>query len=330
MFITHLKNIIEKNASITTQNILLIYDLCSPLSILLTKAYKEILTSFNYQTIEFQEEKIPEIKQQCKALHKGDLVILVQSMNFRISDYRIRMELNTQGILVLEHSHLQLITEKQIPTYLNSLTYLYPTYKKQATALNALILKAKKITVFTSGGNNLVYEGPFEAVKENIGDLQQTLGSFYPIGEVFTEPCDLTKVNGALAVYAYPDAHYLTQIVKPFSLTIQEGCIISHDGPEAFEKLLELVRNETSEKKVHIREMGFGLNPFIGKEKPLGYVSAHERQNGFHLSLGLKHGIYRKKLPKHIPQKYHIDLFADVEEIRIDEKIIFSNRAYCL
>src|SRR3989344_8185956 len=123
MLQTHLKNIIEKNAKITQEKVLLIYDTNSALSKEIAKAYKEVLKEYHAKSILFKEEKSEQIKQTCKSLKKGDLVILVQSLSFRMSEYRIRMELNSKGILVIEHSHLQFIPKQEHKTYIKSLTY---------------------------------------------------------------------------------------------------------------------------------------------------------------------------------------------------------------
>jgi hypothetical protein len=74
-----------------------------------------------------------------------------------------------------------------------------------------------------------------------------------------------------------------------------------------------------------VRELGFGLNNEISPTKTLSDVSAYERMMGFHLSLGKKHNIYRRKLHKDILQKYHIDVFPVTHQIFADEKIIFEN-----
>ena len=62
-----------------------------------------------------------------------------------------------------------------------------------------------------------------------------------------------------------------------------------------------------------VRELGFGLNPAISTSTPLADINFHERKLGVHLSLGKKHGIYGKKLPKTEIQRFHIDVFVALE-----------------
>ena len=96
-------------------------------------------------------------------------------------------------------------------------------------------------------------------------------------------------------------------------------------------------KDETDEEgnpEVMIREAGFGINPFISMKKPLNYVSIFERQAGFHVSVGKKHNIYRKKFHKSVMQRYHIDIFADVRKMSGIkdgvETVFFEGGEYCI
>ena len=73
-----------------------------------------------------------------------------------------------------------------------------------------------------------------------------------------------------------------------------------------------------------VRELGMGLNRAITTATPLSDVNFYERKIGVHLSLGKKHGIYGKKLPKTEIQRFHIDVFIALESIYIDETNIFE------
>jgi hypothetical protein len=46
-------------------------------------------------------------------------------------------------------------------------------------------------------------------------------------------------------------------------------------------------------------------------------INYHERKLGIHLSLGKKHGIYAKKLPKTEVQRFHIDVFLALDTVHI-------------
>ena len=57
-------------------------------------------------------------------------------------------------------------------------------------------------------------------------------------------------------------------------------------------------------------------------------MNQFERISGFHLSLGKKHNIYRKKLHKDEVQRYHIDVFPHVKEIYMDDELIFDSEKH--
>lgn len=105
---------------------------------------------------------------------------------------------------------------------------------------------------------------------------------------------------------------------ETFTVQVRDGRIVrdvSH--PESFNALMDKI--EASEGEIWVREIGIGLNHAISRSKPLSDVNYFERQYGIHLSLGKKHGIYGKKLPKEELQRFHIDVFLDVKNIRIGE-----------
>ena len=321
----------------------------SELNKILFEAYSSALEGHElFETIDYDAIDAHDLKKKLYALNAGDVAILIQNDSFRMSDYRIRLDLKNRDIFVIEHNHLHFDdTEEKRENYVNALTCDKEHYQKVASNFEKLIMNAKKIIIESSDGSKLIYKGPFEEIKKNIGELSLNLGSFYPIGEVFLEPRDLFSVNGEFLVYAYPNLKYVTTLCEPFKIVVCEGKIVSHEGPAEFNEIIQLVAKENARalvmgpnekyvlsetekktKEVWIREMGFGLNRNIGKNASLNFVSAHERQCGYHISLGLKHGVYRKKISKKVNQRYHIDMFVDVRKILIDDKVVFLNGEY--
>ncbi|MBI2572544.1 hypothetical protein HYV86_01680 [Candidatus Woesearchaeota archaeon] len=324
-----LRTIITHNVALPPEKeVILIYDEDSSLSRKLAEGYKEAIANYPHRIIKFDPSMGQELKEQMLQVEPGIAIILVQTTSFRISEYRIRLDLNKQKAYVIEHSHLDLIKPEEEETYLACLTYDHERYKKICDYITPLLQNAAKVEIISHDGSVMTYQGPFEKIYYNIGEIQNTLGSFYPIGEFFTEPLDLKNVNGTFQIYAYPSDHHETIIEEPFHINVEGGSIISHDGPERFEVIMDLIRSENNDGRVPIREMGFGLNRFIGKHAPLGYVGSHERQLGFHVSLGLKHGIYRKKMPNAVNQRFHIDLFINVGKILVDDVAVFENGEY--
>lgn len=74
-----------------------------------------------------------------------------------------------------------------------------------------------------------------------------------------------------------------------------------------------------------VRELGMGLNRAITTSTPLSDINFHERKVGVHLSLGKKHGIYGKKLPKTEVQRFHIDVFVALESVYIGDRRVYED-----
>src|SRR5438105_12232289 len=83
---------------------LVIFDSMSTLSKTLTEAYKRILPDAAF--MDFNTITSEEIFAAFKQLSPFDLVVLIQSTNFRLNDFRIRVELFEQSLKVIEHPHL--------------------------------------------------------------------------------------------------------------------------------------------------------------------------------------------------------------------------------
>ena len=46
--------------------------------------------------------------------------------------------------------------------------------------------------------------------------------------------------------------------------------------------------------------------------------------------MGKKHGIYRKKLHRKVTQRYHIDVFPDIDQIYFDDILVFENNKFVI
>jgi len=81
-----------------------------------------------------------------------------------------------------------------------------------------------------------------------------------------------------------------------------------------------------SEGPVLVREFGLGLNDKIGKppNKLVNDMTAFERQQGLHLSLGKKHNVFKKPQIQGKLARFHIDMFVEYEEMLIDGKSIIQ------
>jgi len=316
-----LRDVFEHDDSHTA---LVIYDLNSPLSNILTAAYKVALPKGIF--VNFNDTNPEDILSQIDTLQAGDFVALVQSTSFRLSAFRIRIELFKKSIKVAEHPHLGRMTEDyEVANYVNAIAYDKAYFHHTGHTLKDMINQAEGAVVH-SGVEKLIYKGGFEPAKINIGDYREmkNMGGQFPIGEVFTEATELTSLNGRTNIIAFGDTNYKVNIPpQPITIVIENGHLVAtENSTEEFEAVLNMIKKE--EGKVWVRELGLGLNRAFSKEKYVSDMGTFERMCGLHLSLGAKHGIYAKEGMKRNSGKFHIDVMIDTDSLTIDETVVFD------
>ena len=318
----HLKDILTHAIEVAPgEHALVIFDTESPLTNLFTSAYREALP--NAQFVDIASVTPPDVMRLFEALKPKDLVVLVQSANFRLNEFRIRIELFKRGLKTIEHTHLNRIPQEQYDTYVNALAYDPQYYRPLGHALKT-ILDASQKTIVRCNGTTLTYDGPMEPTKLNTGDYTdiKNTGGTFPIGEVFTEPKELATVNGEAMAFAFAGEDHLIQLHEPFKLIITNGVLSAPNAPADFQRILETIR--ATEEPV-VREFGLGLNPAMGKQHLVSDITAFERQLGLHFSIGAKHTVYAKPGLHRKHGRYHVDVFIDVNEIEVDGKIIWNH-----
>lgn len=307
---------------------LVIYDLNSPLSVLLTQAYRLALPKGIF--INFNDTDSETILTQIAALEAGDFVALVQSSSFRLSAFRIRIELFKMKIKVAEHPHLgRMPSDEEIQHYVNALAYDKAYFHHTGHTLKNILQNAEGAVVH-SGNEKLIYRGGFEDPKINIGDYREmkNTGGQFPIGEVFTESTELTSLNGRTNIIAFGDTNYKVNIPpQPITIIIEDGHLVRTENSTAeFEAVLEMIKEE--EDVVWVRELGLGLNRAFSKDKHVSDMGTFERMCGLHLSLGAKHGIYAKEGMKRNSGKFHIDVMIDTTTFDIDDTLVFNGEKW--
>ncbi|OGH67689.1 MAG: hypothetical protein A3C15_02700 [Candidatus Magasanikbacteria bacterium RIFCSPHIGHO2_02_FULL_50_9b] len=308
-----------------TEHALVIFDTEAPLTKIITDGYRAALPGADF--LEFRTETPEEILARINSLTAGDAVILVQSTNFRLNEFRLRIEMFKRGLKTIEHLHLSRLPEEQFERYIRALEYDPPYYRPLGHALKNKLDAANEIIV-ECAGTRLTYTGGMEPTKLNIGDYtgMKNVGGSFPIGEVFTEAKDLTQVNGAALVFGFAGDDHRVRIVTPFRVEITKGILeAGSDAPPEFTHIIDLIK---ADEEVLVRELGLGLNPAMGKHALVSDITAFERQKGVHLSLGEKHAIYAKPGLHRRKGRYHIDIFVDVEKILVDGQIIFLNESF--
>ena len=310
------------------QKAMIVFDEQSELSKLLAKGYQSVLPYAS--VLNFHRFTPEDILGTFDELLPGDLVILLQSTSFRLSKFRIRIELFNRRLKVIEHPHLARIRKDEYEIYFESLAYDPSYYRGVGPRLSERIAHATQIKILTDGAE-LIYNSPFEEPRLNIGHYEgmKNIGGQFPIGEVFTEPKEVTQVNGTVKLFAFGDTDFSVNVPhQPFTAVIEEGLLVSSsDAPKTFHDVLDEIRSK--EGVVWLRELGFGLNRALTRKKWVSDIGTYERMCGIHLSLGVKHLQYKKpNFPK--KQGFHVDVFVDTQCVEIDGVNVFRGGSYLL
>ena len=294
------------------------------------QSLEQILPSSGWQKPEEQpvDPQIDILKNELISLPAWSIVILVQSTNFRLSTFRIRLELFHLGIHVVEFNHLAYIPESEFTTFTTSLSYQTDEYVRQEWVLRNLIEENNEKwgnTRIQSVNGKFLTFWALENIRGNTGDYTGTVNKWgtFPLGEVFTESVELDSLNGKCLIESYPREDFSVDHCAPFELIIENWRVLpSEDFPAPFAKLYNWIVQY--EWEVLVRELGMGLNTAITTATPLSDINFYERKIGIHLSLGKKHGIYGKKIPKTMIQRFHIDVFIATEWVYIWDQRVYE------
>lgn len=307
---------------------LLVADERSELSRLLLAAYAECLP--RARVLLFDQLSPEAVKAAFAELSPSSLVVLIQSSIFKISDFRIRVELFKREIKVIEHANLDRMGPSECQHYLAALAYDPVYYRGVGHALKAKMDTARSVRL-ESGGETLLFSTPLESAKLNIGHFAglKNVGSLFPIGEVFSEARDLEAVHGRVKIYGFTDrSRRLNVPALPITMCVERGRVVdSENSTEAFEQVLSAIRNDEG-GQVWLRELGFGMNRAFSRERRVSDVGAFERVCGVHLSLGASHGVYKKPHLHPREARHHVDTFVVTDRVLLDDEVIFSDGAW--
>lgn len=308
------------------QKALVIYDTQYGLTNILTEAYRAALPDATF--IDFDSISKEEVIAACDAMQPNDLVVLIQSSNFRLDKFRIRLHLFGRKLKVIEHMHLYRNTEDVWDVYINALEYDPAWYRVVGPKLKAKLENINELKI-QSGDVEIVVTGRLEMPKFNIGDYagMENIGGTFPIGEIFTEAKSFEKMNGSFYIYAYAGTDFEINMQQPFRVDVKDGLIVgwAENAPQSFVEIVEAVK--LHERPI-IREIGFGLNRAITRERYLQDITAFERILGMHFSLGEKHTVYKKPEIVTAKSKFHVDLFPLVDRVLADGDVIFEDGKY--
>ena len=309
-----------------THKALVVYDTENELARILTSAYRIVLPEATF--LDFNAHTKEEIIATFDVLSPRDLVVLIQSSDFRLNEFRIRIQLFERKLKVIDHLHLYRNTPDSWETYINALAYDSSWYRVVGPKLKARLESLDTLRI-TSNDAVLTVTGGLEVPKLNIGDYtgMNNIGGTFPIGEVFTEARDLGRVNGSIYIYAFAGKDFHVDIHEPFRIDIKDGLVVGwgENAPQTFADVIALI--QTNERAI-VREVGFGLNRAITREHYLKDITAFERIYGMHLSLGEKHTVYKKAGIAADKTRFHVDLFPIVDSVMGDDQLLFYDNTY--
>ena len=306
---------------------LVVFDTECPLALTLSQAYGAALPQAQRMDVaDFSNEAVLAAFANLPA---GALVVLIQSTHFRLDAYRLRVQLFNQGLKVIEHVHLARMVDAQAALYIDALAYDADYYRGVGAALKQKIDAAQTARV-AFGDDVLLFDTPLESAKMNVGDYREmtNVGGQFPIGEVFTEARDLTRVSGRAQVFVFGDmSFHCNWPDAPITLIVEAGRVVAtEDSTAEFDAVLDKIR--AVEGEVWLRELGFGMNRAFGVTRKVSDIGTFERQCGIHLSLGAKHGSYNKPQFKRRDTRFHIDVFVLADAVWLDETNVFVDGAW--
>jgi hypothetical protein len=103
------------------QDAVVVYDTNSTISTLLYSAYKEALPNAIF--IDFNATEPEKILEILTSLQESDFIALIQSTNFRLNTFRIRVELLKRQIIVIEYPYLNRMSNEEFDCYIDSMKY---------------------------------------------------------------------------------------------------------------------------------------------------------------------------------------------------------------
>jgi aminopeptidase len=302
---------------------LVVADEQSELSRLLVQAYRTCLPEA--QLLLFDVVGAVAVKAAFAELRELDLAVLIQSSVFRIPEFRTRVELFRRGIKVIEHSNLERMAMAEVEHYVAALAYDPAYYRGIGHALKARMDVAASARI-ESEGELLRFDGQLEPAKLNIGHFAglKNVGSLFPIGEVFSEARDLERVSGRAKIYAFTDTSFRLNVPPvPITLLIERGRVVGAlDATADFEQVLAAI--VADEGEIWLRELGFGMNRAFSAERRVADVGAFERVCGVHLSLGARHGVYKKPHLDRRAARHHVDTFVVTSRVLLDDEVVFA------
>jgi hypothetical protein len=101
----------------------------------------------NIEFTNFNHHTAGDIFAHLATLKAHDCVILVQSQQFRLNEYRLRLELFKRNIKTIEHVHLNIVKSEEYLNYVESLAFSPVNYRDLALRIKDKVDKCQHILV---------------------------------------------------------------------------------------------------------------------------------------------------------------------------------------
>ena len=138
---------------------LVVYDTRTGLSRALLEGYRHNLPDATF--VDFDAVTPEAVLAAFRTMAAGELVVLLQSSNFRLDGFRMRVELFKLDLKVIEHVHLSRMPGIQGEHYIDALAYDPAYFRGTGRALKERIDRAPHGRV-VGGGETLTFASPFE------------------------------------------------------------------------------------------------------------------------------------------------------------------------
>ncbi len=201
--------------------------------------------------------------------------------------------------------------------------------EKRGLLFEEKIISVKNISI----NDSLFYTWDFEDIKYNfwlyMWEKNSLKWSLYPVWEVLLEPKDLSKANWKIQIYAFPDIeNKMIYLEEKSYVYIENWYLVNHELWEEFDKVLDKIRFlEPDNDWIIVREMGFSINKNIKREFLFLEISRAEKTYGYHISLWWRYWVYNA-LNKVKNQELHVDIMVELDNIKFDNELIYSNWKY--
>ena len=131
-----------------SERLYILYDEDVELTKIIVSAYAAMTEE--HEKIEFthfHHHTPDDILGHLATLKANDCVILVQSQQFRLNEYRLRLELFKRNIKTIEHVHLNIVNLDEYKNYVESLAFSPVKYRPLALRLKEKVDKCQHILV---------------------------------------------------------------------------------------------------------------------------------------------------------------------------------------